>query len=276
MKSNFWKIYLWFLLFTIFSVIIGLFYDAGKHIVAFITDTFFITVSTLSVYSYIYKKNYFSLLYWKIFFWLNIVYYIFSIIYSLAPDTYFTKYLSVFSQTGKPVPLIDAIIGVLFPIPLLYTAYQMSKGKFLNSKAKTKVKSRTKNNLATPRWNIFKTALWGYSTIFMSIVLLTLFFPSGNSSGPSDSLYGIIVLAPVAAFWLAVVVKYKQYRWNWWKRTLVLNSLVYVGIIIFGMFFLISSHAKTVSTGISYFNIVEEIIMISSLIILGRERLKQE
>src|SRR5258705_4092544 len=84
-------------------------------------------------------------------------------------------------------------------------------------------------------FTLFRTALWGYSTIMLAFLTIFTLFPSNNlNSGSSDAIAGMVILAPIAIFLIIIVIEHKMYKWNVWKVLLAVYSSLFFALIAFG------------------------------------------
>ena len=129
-----WKIYFWF---NILAVVVGLFAILGlatNTISLVILLTFAASiVAIIGLYSYIYKKPTFNKTFWFWFFWINVVYTVASLFYSLAPTDLILRNLSFLNSSATPNKLVVFLVSLLH-IPWLYAVWQLSKST--NSKKK--------------------------------------------------------------------------------------------------------------------------------------------
>jgi hypothetical protein len=129
---------------------------------------------------------------------------------------------------------------------------------------------------STHQWGMIQIALWGFSTVITFMLLLFSFFPmegSTSTNDPMDSLFATISFLPLLIFWVWVVLRYKQYRWNWWRRTLVANALLYSGSILYGAFL---PQSGDTSSGIDFVSIAILLILLLSFYIFGKDQFQRK
>src|SRR6185312_8212737 len=156
---------------------------------------------------------------------------------------------------------LNALIGVLVDIPLLYAMYRLTKEEEYGKE------KNIKKNISFPRWGMIQTALWGYSSVLTFFLFIVSFFQTGADSTQTHadtySLTFITVLfLPMILFWVWVVLQYKQYKWNWWRTTLVANALLYSGSLIYGVLFPSSQKG---SSGFDVISVLQILILMVSL-----------
>jgi len=129
-------------------------------------------------------------------------------------------------------------------------------------------------------------ALWGYASVISAIFFLSTFLPSAatntssENGGIAQSLYGVAIIAPVFVFWLWIVLEYKKYKWNWWRITLVLNSLLYSALMVSGLLFadFMSSISEgtevSESSGYDIIATLQFLIIFIALQVFGREQFR--
>ena len=138
--------------------------------------------------------------------------------------------------------------------------------------ATVKKKTKESDSGYFHRWGMIQTALWGFSMVITFFLLIFSFLPTGvenSTADPSDSLYATMTFLPLLIFWLWVVIRYKNYRWNWFRTTLVANALLYSGSIIFGT---LLPQPGGSSSGIDWVSSFILVILLLSLYIFGKEQ----
>lgn len=274
MKLLWWKVYLWLnVALVVFAAIAEFSYPTAPPGL-FIADVIIYSLALIGVYAFVFKKPIFTTEFWKYLFWFNVVYSVAFLLYAIDPNAPIINYVSNLSYGDEENLLLTTVIGILLSIPYMYAMYQLSKGYFLEPKAKENDASDNS------KWGMIQTALWGYSIVFVTILILLSFIPSAASSGESgefDFLYTTLIFAPILLFWLWIVSTYKQYIWNWWRITLVLNSVLFSGLIVFGTLFYDSS--MPTATGDAEFDIIgvlQFLIIYAGLIVFGRDQFAKQ
>lgn len=80
---------------------------------------------------------------------------------------------------------------------------------------------------------LFRTVLWGYSTLMILFLTFFTLIPTGKSTtGVSDPIAEISSLSPIAIFLILIVIEHKKYKWNIWKVFLCVYSFLIVGLFI--------------------------------------------
>jgi hypothetical protein len=274
MKLLWWKVYLWLNIALIALAVIAEFSYPSAPPGLFIADVMIYSLALIGVYAFISKKPIFTTEFWKYLFWFNVVYSIAFLLYAINPEAPIISYVSNLSYGDEEYLFLTTVIGILLSIPYMYAIYQLSKGYFLEPKTKGKEESDSD----TSRWGMVQTALWGYSIVFLSILILLSFVPSAASSGESgefDFIYTTMIFSPILLFWLWIVFTYKRYAWNWWRVTLVLNSILFSALIVFGTLF----YEPGAPTGESEFDIIgilQFLIIYAGLIVFGREQFTKQ
>jgi hypothetical protein len=275
MKLLWWKVYFWLNVALLAFVVVAEFSEPTGAVGLFLADVALYTISLIGVFSYFSQKRSFDQRFWKYFFWFNIVYTAAYLLYVFAPNAPFISYLSflAYGEQSQDSLLLFAMVGLLLSIPAIYATYQLSKGQYLEPKTK----EQERKDATAFRWGIVQTALWGYSIVFLIIVLLLSFVPTSESSsgdGSFDIIYSIFIFSPILLFWLWVAAQHKMYKWNWWKVTLLLNSLLFSGLIVFGSFFFEPvSTAAVESEGPDIIGLLQFAIILAGLVVFGREQL---
>lgn len=271
MKSIWWKVYFWLNVALLAFVVIAEFSYPTAPAGLFIADVAIYVLALIGVYAFISRKPFFTTIFWKYFFWFNIAYAIAYILYAVAPNAPLISSLSYIMYGEREYLLETTLVGTVLSLPYLYAAYRLSKGEFLEYKTKEQELKEAKQF----KWGMVQTALWGYSIVFLTILLLlSLISSSSNSSqgGSSDTLFSIVIFSPILIFWLWVAWQYKMYIWNWWRITLLLNSLLFSSMIVFGSFFYDSTAPVETNSEYDIFGILQFFIILTGLIVFGRER----
>lgn len=265
-----WKIYFWLTLLLALVTLASLFVDYPQITLFLLFNNFIFYIEILGLFAFLFKKTILHPLFWRGFFWLNIIIDAFYIFYAFFPHTFFTSFLTIFY--GK-TPQVDIILfaDIVIDLPLLYACYILSRGEFYNPEKKIKKSATKKKRL---RWGMLQMALWGYSFILTFILFLSSFFLSGNSTDKTTIDFSYItyvatMFAPVFIFWLWILIRYKQYTWNWWRTTLLANALLYSGSLIFGIF---SPVQENGSTGIDLVSIFQLLVLLGSFYVFGKEQ----
>lgn len=277
MKMFWWKVYFWLNVLLIALVTIAEFSYPTAPVGLFIADVVMYAVGIVGVYSYVFRKHIFESSFWKYFFWFTIVYSALFLLYAADPDHPIISYLSFLSYSDdKENLLITTLTGLVLSVPYTFAMYQLSQGRFVPVPTKED-EAKEKNK----KWGMVQMALWGYSIVFILVMLIISLLPSAPSMAPSvtsdnDIYSGMIIFAPILAFWAWVAIEYKRYTWNWWKVTLILNSILFSGIIVFGSFFYDSAATSESSGDMDFFGIAQILIILTGLYVFGREQFKKE
>lgn len=271
MKSIWWKVYFWLNAALLAFVMIAEFSYPTAPPGLFIADVVIYILALIGVYSFISRKPFFTTIFWKYFFWFNIFYSIVYILYAIAPDAPGISSLSFLMYGVNGNLLGMALLGTALSLPYMYAVYRLSKGEFLEYKTKEQELKEAKQF----KWGMVQTALWGYSIVFLSLLMFLSLISSSAGSGQdssSDSLFSIVIFAPILIFWLWVSWQYKMYTWNWWRITLLLNSLLFSSIIVFGSFFYDPTAPAETNSEYDIFGILQFFIILTGLFVFGRER----
>ncbi len=267
-----WKIYFWLTIVEVFIAAFSIFIAPGDHIFTQIVMDMLFFVAIIGLYGYVFQKRILTKLFWQYFFGIYILTDILYLIYAAAPHAPLISSL-VFLEIYKDSKylFLNAVIGVVIDIPLLYAMYRITKGEVYQPKTMEKKKEQFY------RWGMIQMALWGYSLVITFFLFILAFFPGTNSSTKGQiDLYSLtfitVLFAPLLLFWLWVIVGYKHYRWNWWRTTLVANALLYSGSIIFDVLVPPSSQR---SSGFDFISIFQLGVLLLSLYVFGREQLKK-
>lgn len=265
-----WKLYFFIAVCESILVITGLFFDPGYHIFTQAVMAGIFLIALFGLYEYVFHKQIVSKLFWQYFLGIYILIDILYLIYSLAPHAPFISslaFLTIYKNDSSL--LLNAIIGVAIDIPLLYALYQLTKEE-VHPQRKIAAKA------VRYKWGMLQTALWGYSFILTLFLFILSFFQtnSTNKSVPTDngsSIFIFVLFAPLILFWLWIVLCYKRYKWNWWRTTLVANSLLYTGFLIFGALF---PTAEKGTSGFDIVGILQLFILLLGLYVFGRGQFK--
>lgn len=273
MELLWWRIYFGLNAGLLALAIVIEFYEPTAPVGIFIADVVIYSVALLGVFSYFSKKHIFEPRFWKYFFWFNVIYTGLYVLYAIAPDAPYINSLAFLNYGSEEDLLLYAFVGTLLGIPYLYAMYQLSKGKYLE----LKTKEQELKEAAHFKWGMLQTALWGYAIVFLSLLLLLTFIPSAptTSASPtsdSDLLYPLVIFSPILIFWLWVAWQHKMYQWNWWRVTLLLNSILFSSIIVFGSFFYEPVAATPESSEIDVIGLLQFLIIFIGLFVFGREQ----
>jgi hypothetical protein len=272
MKTIWWKVYFWLNTALLAFVIIAEFSYPTAPPGLFIADVVIYVLALIGVYAFISRKPFFTTIFWKYFFWFNIVYALVYLVYAIAPDAPGISSLSFLMYGERENLLETALLGTVLSLPYMYAIYRLSKGEFLEYKTKEQELKEAKRF----KWGMIQTALWGYSIVFLSLLLLLSLLSSSAAGSAqdssSDSLFSIVIFAPILIFWLWVAWQYKMYTWNWWRITLLLNSLLFSSIIVFGSFFYDPTAPVETNSEYDIFGILQFFIILTGLFVFGRER----
>ncbi len=263
-----WKIYFWFTVaITGLAVIAEISYPS-ESFGLLLFDAMLLAGICVGIYAFLFRKTILSPQFWKYFLWFNVAYSIIYLVYVFAPDAPYVEYLSFLAYSDEDQE-ISAFTGLLISIPAYYALYKLSKGEFyvVVKEATNKVYS----------WNMVQIALWGYATVITGLLFLSTFLTSEAttttaSTSDSDSYLGVIIIAPIFLFWLMIAAQYKRYQWKWWRITLVLNSILYSGLMVFGLLFAgpVTEIAETAEFDI--IATLQFLIIFVGLIVFGREQ----
>lgn len=131
------KIYFWVL---IFLSVLAVMQDFGKVTYFYFIDWVDLVIAIISfigLYAYVFKKNIFTLAFWKIFFWIFTISYLFEFIYTFTPleeafplpalfKSAFTR--DMVEQQG--VTLEQALMfGIIITIPQFYALFKLAYSK---------------------------------------------------------------------------------------------------------------------------------------------------
>jgi hypothetical protein len=274
MKLVWWKVYFWLNVALLAFVVYAEFSNTTAPVGLFLADVALYTISLAGVFSYFSKKPIFDARFWKYFFWFNIVYTGAYMLYAIAPTAPYISSLSFLAYGEQEDLLFTALIGLVLSLPILYATFQLSKGIYFQEKTK----EQELREAAVFRWGIVQTALWGYSIVFLTILLLLSLVSSEQTSssagaGEADIIYSLLIFSPIFIFWVWVAAQYKKYTWNWWRITLLLNSVLFSGIVVFGTFFYepVASSASE-SSEFDIIGLLQFSIILAGLVVFGREQ----
>jgi glucan phosphoethanolaminetransferase (alkaline phosphatase superfamily) len=101
--------------------------------------------------------------------------------------------------------------------------------------------------------SLFRTALWGYSTLMLLFISFFTLIPTGNNSGQTaDPVAGLSSLSPIAIFLILVIIEHKQYKWNIWKVFLCVYSCILIALFALAVFYVSNASSDLgVSAGTS-------------------------
>lgn len=266
-----WKIYFGITIVEALINIISLFAAPGIHIFTQIVLVLLFFIAVSGLYGYIFNKRFLTHIFWQYFLGIYLLIDVIYLIYALAPTSVFFSWLSFITiyPTDK-YSLLNAIFGVAIDIPLLYALYRYAKGNVYTPQKKKLKKGEIF------KWGMLQTALWGYSFVLSFFLFILSFFSgAGNANTKGSDVYSLtfvtFLFAPLILFWLWVIIGYKNYRWNWWRTTLVANAILYSGTIIFGV---IMPSTTQSSSGFDIVSILQLFILFLSLYVFGREQFK--
>lgn len=279
MRLILWKIYFWILTGILVLGTLAEVSAPSDKWGLFLFDAILLAGTCFALYGYIYKKMFLTPAFWKHFLYFNVAYGVVYLIYALFPNAPYIENLSILSYNNDNL-IVYALLGVLLGLPSYFAFYRLSQGQFYEAKAEVKTNKPLK-------WNMFQIALWGYGSVMSAIFFITTFFPSAPSDASSastdisQSFYGVAIVAPLLIFWLWIVLDYKKYKWNWWKITLVLNSILYSALMVIGLLFAEAmtefSEGTEVATGSGYDIIatLQFLIIFIALQVFGREQFQE-
>ena len=264
-----WKIYFGITIIEVFLDILSFFVSPQLHIFTNIVLSLLFIVAVIGLYGYIFRKDILSQVFWQYFLGIYILIDLLYFIYTAAPHAPLISSLSFIAVSKiDNLSIISAFIGVAIDIPLLYSLYRLTKGELYEPKPKKKEKLF--------RWGMIQTALWGYASIITLFLFILAFFQgseSGKTTDPTDSFYILFMFLPLLLFWLWVIFQYKQYKWNWWRSTLVANALLYSGSIIFSIF---TPAINDTASGFDFIASLQLLILLVSLYVFGRDQIKNQ
>jgi hypothetical protein len=265
-----WKLYFFIAICEAILAVTGLFFNPGYHVFTQTVMAGIFLIALYGLYEYVFHKELLTKLFWQYFLGIYILTDVLYLIYATAPHAPIISSLAFLTiYKDDTYLLLNAIIGVLIDIPLLYALYRLTKEEVYPQKKLTAKIIRNK-------WGMLQTALWGYSFIIVLFLFILSFFQSdsGNKNISLDEnsmLFITILFIPLLMFWLWVVLFYKRYRWNWWRTTLVANALLYTGFLIFGALF---PSTEKGASGFDVISILQLFILLLSLYFFGREQFK--
>lgn len=151
-------------------------------------------------------------------------------------------------QNKEPLMLSTVFwVLLLLQLLILFLSIKECKRLFFTKKLKTTSAQSQMNNKTIKKWDFFRTALWGYSTVMMLVLTISsLISPSGSSHG-STPVTGILVFAPIITYIIMATIRFKQYSWKWWKVLMLIYSLLFAFIITIGLISNVTT-AKTTSS----------------------------
>ena len=256
-----WKIYFWFTIFLLGVSILSFLNPPVSNLPVqiFLFVTYCVALGGL--YTYIFKRHFVPQKFWRYYFWFYLLVDIVYLVFGVLPASYFkaVSFLLLYDSNSA----IDAFIDTALDIPLLFALYYLSKGAVYVPHLKKK----------TPfRWGMIQIALWGYSSVFTFFFFLLSFIPQGSADNTNASFnpFFTLMLAPLLIFWIWVLVQYKEYKWNWWRTTLLANALLYSGTIIYGLVF---PQPVSGSSGFDIISVLQLFILLVSFYVFGKEQL---
>lgn len=263
-----WKIYFWL---DIALVVVSLlsFYGTTRqnnimHIFLIVTYC----IALIGLYSYVFNKKILNITFWKIYLWFYLLLDAVYLLYILFPTftlIHFLSFISIYQDNSVEGTVIDTALD----IPLLYALFRLSLGKTYENE--NYVKKAKKKPF---RWGLIQTALWGYSSILTFFLFILAFFPTAKTDGgkeASDPYYVLAMFAPLLIFWLWVIFRYKQYKWNWWRTTLIANAVLYSGTIVFGLLFP-QQQSQSSTSGFDIISVLQLTILLLSFYVFGKEQ----
>lgn len=132
-----WKIYFWITALVPIFLVISFYHEGNKHIFALVLNLLSAFFTIISLYSFLFKKKFFSVTVWKYIFWIFTGYTFLGFLYILMPNYPGIKLFSFLWKTDKQYPLIEVLIisaiALLLAYPTFYALYQLSKGRFWKS-----------------------------------------------------------------------------------------------------------------------------------------------
>lgn len=273
MKLWFWKIYFGINVLLLSIAVMGEIYVTTSPVGLFLADVVIYSIALLGVFSYFTKKHIFETRFWKYFFWFNIVYTALYFLYAIAPAAPLISSLSFLHYGEESDAIVYAIVGTIIGIPYFYAIYQLSKNKYFEAKTKEQEEQET----LYFRWGMIQTALWGYSIVLLALLLLLTFIPNQTqtqvaATNDNDILFSVILFSPILIFWIWIAGQYKRYQWNWWRVTLVLNSVLFSGIVVFGAFFSDVVDEMPEGSEFDIIGLLQLLIIFVALVVFGREQ----
>ncbi len=277
MKLFWWKVYFWLNVVLLALVTIIEFSYPSAPVGLFLTDIVVYAVGLTGVYSYIFRKQIFETNFWRYFFWFNIAYSALFLLYAAAPEHPVIGYLSFLAYSADTENLLlNTMVGLLLSLPYMFAMYQLAANRYLS--IPTRAKEILEKN---KKWGMIQMAFWGYSLIFICVLLVLSLLPttsieSATTASSSDTYSGMIIFAPILIFWLWITLEYKRYTWNWWKVTLLLNSLLFSGIIVFGSLFFDPLTTVETSSEFDWIGVAQTLIILTGLYVFGSEQFQKE
>lgn len=273
-----WKIYFWIiasiLLLSLYADAMVVFHKPGASAFDFIESSLDIT----ALASYIFRKQIlpkvFNPLFWRYFFVLRVIVLVLFLLYGFFPHGQFIQYLNLFYI--RP-PRMDGslIIAILLDLPTFYAIYRLSQGRYYETEIKSKKITTVSQNKKPFQWGMAQMALWGYSSVITFFFFVLSLLPQNGSDKTSDQTYETIIFVisiiflPIFIFWLWVVIRYKRYKWNWWRTTLVANALVLSGTTVFSIF---DPQQSQTGSGFDFVGTLQILILLISLYVFGKDQ----
>lgn len=263
-----WKFYFFFSLILVLLSILSFWQGPGQNIPVHIFLIVTFCIALVGLFSVAFHKKIFSRKFWLYYFWfyvlLDTVYFVLGFL--PAPVLKYVTFLLVYPKPSA----MDSLINTALDIPVIYAMYALWHEDLFTANS-----SKKKSNKPF-RWGMIQTALWGYASVLIFFLFIVSFFPVGGSGsskgGGTDPIYSTVMFAPLFIFWLWIVTQYKNYRWNWWRTTLLANGLLYSGTIIFGILFSSTGQQNTSGSGIDIIGILQLAILLISLYVFGRDQ----
>jgi hypothetical protein len=273
-----WKIYFW----VITCILLGGLYQDALVILQkpgiFTLNFLQSALDTLALVSYIFRKQLFrnilTPLFWRYFFVVRILLAAIFILYGFFPHVQVAAYMNLFYLHP---PKIDGVLifAILLDLPTFYAVYQLSQSKVLEENLPAKKNTQKSKDKKRFKWGMVQMALWGYSSVITFVFFVLSLFPQDGSDKTSDQNYMTILIVislifvPILIFWAWVVIRYKKYKWNWWKTTLVANALVLSGATVFSVF---DTQQNQGSSGYDFVGVLQILILLVSLYVFGKEQ----
>lgn len=145
-----WKVYCWVLLVIgILSILTSILDLFGGRVGTLYSNIAYLNslISILGVYCFVYSKRYITIIFWKYFFWINIVWIVLTFIQTFFSTAPMINHLSFFEESTLDTSGISEFTALVILVPLLililpsyYAMYKLSKGKYLMVEKKKKVR----------------------------------------------------------------------------------------------------------------------------------------
>lgn len=252
-----WKIYFWLTILLLGITLLSFFNPPISNLPVQIFLVITYCIALVGLYTYIFKRHFFPQTFWKYYFWFYLLLDIVYLAFGLLPSSYFkdVSFLMLYDSNS----VIDAVINTALDIPLLYALYRLSKGELYVSLKKKKIPFT---------WGLIQIALWGYSSVFTFFLFLLSFIPQSRTDTTNVAFnpFFTLMFAPLFIFWVWVLIQYKEYKWNWWRTTLLANAILYSGTIIFGSIF---PQPNSGSSGFDIISVLQLFILLVSFYVFG-------